>query len=176
MKTKDKLQKYAASKVLNPAKDAIWSASTNSGYFNFNGSTLRISDHLPSSGTAATPGITMSIIITSDPNVYVLQQHSTGRLTVVNYNRAKEIVRSFAAISDIFRYPVTPFKLEKEYIEGIASGKKKNILGVPLEHFTAKQLSQIKSFATQANGKRLQEEQKVAKAERAEEHLKTPSK
>jgi len=176
MKKVDKLQKYAASKVLDKEKDIIWSSSTNSGYFNYNGSTLRISDHLPSADKANIPGITMSIITTSDPNAYVLQQHSTGRLSVVNYRRAKEIVRSFQALTDIFRYPVTPFRLEKEYAELVTSDAKSLVLGIPTKHFTDKQLAQVRAYALQANQKRLKEKQKATTQEKTEDHLKTPSK
>ena len=173
MKKVDKLHKYAASRVLDKNKDIIWSATTNSGYFNYNGNTLRISDHLPVSGAAAKPGVTMSIIITSDPDAYVLQQHSTGRLSVVNYETAKEIIRSFAALSDIFRYPIAPFRLEKEFLE---SDPKTTILGIPLEHFSEKQIAQINSYATQANQKRLLDKQKVTNLEKVQEHLKPEKK
>ena len=169
---KDKLQKYALSKV---GKDnVIWSKSTNSAYFNFQGTALRISDHLPSSGSVNQSGATLSIIITSNPDQYILQQHSTGRLSVLTYNRAKEIIRSMVSISDVFRYPKCPFQLEKEFVDTLVTGD--NILGEPLKSFTQAQLNQINSLVKNAKNRRHLKEMELRKQERTNEHLKTPSK
>ena len=80
----DKLQRYAASKVRNKEKDIILSKDTMSAYYNYSGSILRISDHLARENS----GATMSIIITSDPNLYVLNHYPTGTVSVVNYSQA----------------------------------------------------------------------------------------
>lgn len=175
-KTLDRLQKYAATRVKDPKSDVIWAQNTRSAYFNFSGSTLRISDHLPLTEKANTAGVTMSIIITPNPDQYVLQQHSTGFLSVVNYEKAKEIVRSFQAISDIFRYPQTPFKIEKEYVDSITAEDKDLILGVPKEQFTKKQLTMVKTVVNQVKQRQMQIKANATRKEKVEEHLKTPSK
>ena len=159
----DKLQKYAASKVVNKDKDVIMSMSTKSAYFNFNGNTLRISDHLPASGKSTAPGVTLSIIITSDPNAYILQHYATGRLSVITYERAKEIIRSIGALSDIFRYPITPFRMEKEVLD--TAPEKKTVLGIPEAMFTPKQMELIKNMVNQAISN-------ATKKEKSENHLK----
>ena len=176
MKKVDKLQKYAASRVDDKNRDVIWSATTNSAYFHFNGSVLRISDHLPHASKASSPGITMSIIITSNPEAYVLQQHSTGRLSVINYKTAKEIIRSFAAISDIFNYPVTPFQLEKDFINEILGNEKALVLGLPIGEFPQNQIKVIKQYVQAAQAKRLKKRQDASNQERENNHIKTPSK
>lgn len=172
----DRLQKYAATRVKDAKKDVIWAQNTNSAYFNFNGSTLRISDHLPLAEKANTAGVTMSIIMTPNKDQYVLQQHSTGLLSVVNYEKAKEIVRSFQALSDIFKYPVTPFKLEKEFVESITASDKSMILGMPSDQFTKKQLLAIKAIVNQAKQRRMIVKSNATKVEKATEHITTPSK
>lgn len=176
MNNLDKLQKYAASRVKDRNSDVIWAHNTNSAYFNFNGSTLRISDHLPLTEKANTAGVTMSIIMTPNPDQYVLQQHSTGLLSVVSYERAKEIVRSFQALSDIFKYPVTPFKVEKEFVDNIVKDENNNILGVPSKYFKPKQLREIRVITNKAKQIYIQEKSAATKVEKTEKHLTTPSK
>ena len=171
MMTADKLQKYACKLV---GKDnTIWAKSTRSAYFNFMGTTVRISDHLPTAGSVNGSGASLSIIITSNPDQYIIQQHSTGRLSVVNYTRAKEIIRSVTAISDVFRYPQTPFRLEKEVIDSMSPT---SVLGEPLTSFTEKQQKSIKMMTTNARNRRMLEMAEARKKERKEEHLSTPSK
>ena len=172
----DRLQKYAATRVKDRNADVIWAHNTRSAYFNFNGSTLRISDHLPLAEKANTAGVTMSIIMTPNPDQYILQQHSTGFLSVVNYEQAKEIVRSFQAVSDIFKYPQTPFKVEKEFINTVTAADKDTILGVPSSQFTKKQLTMIKGVVAQARQRQQQLKAAATKVEKAENHLTTPSK
>lgn len=143
----DKLQRYAAMQVDDRKSDVIVSRETRSFYYNFHGNTLRISDHLPLEGS----GVTMSIIMTSDPNVYVMNQHKTGRLTVLNYEKAKEVVRTFKYMADIFRRPEVPFAMEKDVVDALTSknGGSDTILGVPSSAFSPKQVNQITSFKNQ---------------------------
>lgn len=143
----DKLQRYAAMQVDDRKSDVIASKDTRSFYFNFHGNTLRISDHLPLAECA----VTMSIIMTSDPDVYVMNQHKTGRLTVLNYEKAKEVVRSFKYVADIFRRPEVPFAMEKDVVDALTSknGGSDTILGVPSSAFSPKQVNQINSFKNQ---------------------------
>ena len=170
--TADKLQKYGCKLV--GEENTIWAKSTCSAYFNFQGTTVRVSDHLPTAGSVNGSGASMSIIITSNPDQYILQQHSTGRLSVVNYTRAKEILRSVAAISDVFRYPQTPFRLEKEVIDEITPTH--SVLGEPMDSFTEKEQRTIRVMTTHARNRRLQKMAEQRRQERKEEHLNTPSK
>lgn len=171
-KTADKLQKYAMKLV--GQDNTIWSKTTRSAYFNFNGTTVRVSDHLPTAGSINSNGVSLSIIITSNPDQYILQQHSTGRLTVVNYERAKEIMRSVSVVCDVFRYPNTPFRVEKEIVDGITPST--SVLGEPLESFTTGQQKYLKTMVQSARSKRMSAMSQTRKKERQEEHLKTPSK
>jgi glycerol-3-phosphate cytidylyltransferase-like family protein len=163
-KTADKLQKYAYR--IAGAENTIWSQHTNSAYFNFNGTSIRISDHLPTTGGINGSGITLSLISTPTEGVYVLQRHETGRLSVVTYKQAKEIIRSITYVSGVFKYPQTPFKLEME------SYKKDNILGVPVSSFTDKQLKKVKLIARNAEIARTQKVSQLMKAEVKGEQLK----
>ena len=172
MKTADKLQKYAMRQV--GQENTIWSKSTHSAYFNFQGTTVRISDHLPTGGSVNGSGASLSIIITSKPDQYILQQHSTGRLSVITYNQAKEIIRGVVYISDVFRYPQTPFRLEKEVID--AATPETTVLGEPLSGFTEGQQKMIRNLVTNARGRRIQKMAQERKTERKEEHLETPGK
>lgn len=172
MKTADKLQKYACKLV--GEENTIMAKSTCSAYFNFQGTTVRISDHLPTAGSINGSGASLSIIITSNPDQYILQQHSTGRLSVVNYTRAKEILRSVVLISDVFRYPQTPFRLEKDVLD--AAVPTMSVLGEPLTSFTEKQQTSIKHMVANARNRRVLEMSYARKKERKEEHLNTPSK
>lgn len=166
---RDKLQRYAARLV--GEEGTIWSKTTCSAYFNFQGTSVRISDHLPKSGNVNASGATLSIIMTSNPDQYILQQHSTGRLSVVNYDRAKEILRSVSAISDVFRYPVTPFKLEKDFMETLTTVNDNTVLGEPTTSFTKAQMSTIKSYFKQAKKNRLTKATKLRKEEKSSNHL-----
>lgn len=164
-KTADKLQKYACSKA--GEENTIWSKTTNSAYYNFNGTSLRISDHLPTTGAVNSSGTTMSIISTSNKDQYILLQYSTGRLRVISYNQAKEIVRSISMVSDVFRYPGTPFRLEKELLATLETG---TILGVPVKAFSENQLTTIKAIVNKVRVQHsrdvaagLKEEKKTAK-------------
>ena len=170
--TADKLQKYACRLV--GVDNTIWSKSTRSAYYNFNGNTVRVSDHLPTTGSINSNGVTFSIIITSHPNQYILQQHSTGRLSVVTYERAKEILRSVSALSDVFRYPVTPFRVAKEVVDSVTPAT--TILGEPMGSFTDGQLKYIKTMVSGARDRRTSKMAQERKKERHEEHLKSPSK
>ena len=167
----DKLQKYAAMQVEDRHQDVIASKETRSFYFNFHGNTLRISDHLPNQASTAT----MSIIMTSDPNLYVLNQHHTGRLTVVNYSQAKQLVKSFSLLGDIFRKPEVPFAMDKDVMDALKGNAKEGsstIMGVPSSLFTPKQLAQIGSYVRQAYDNRNKVKESAARVEEHVEKLK----
>lgn len=173
MKFKDKLQNYAATKVKDSNSDIIASKSTNSAYFHFNGNVLRISDHLPKNAQPSTA--TMSIIITPNPDAYVLQKSSTGRLSVVNYKQAKEIVRSFDAISDVFSYPEMPFHLENETVKAILKENgidNKMVLGLPRDSFTPTQIQQIDKIVTEVKNNRNKLIGTAFRLEAGAEHMK----
>lgn len=165
----DKLQRYAASKVRNKEKDIIISKDTMSAYYNFSGSILRISDHLARENS----GATMSIIITSDPNQYVLNHYPTGTLSVVNYSQAKEIVRTFGYVTDVFRKPESPFALEKEVIDTLTGNGNASaaILGLPASAFTDKQLSSIHLMWNQAKQNLDKNREKAMEHEKNVKHM-----
>ena len=167
-KTADKLQKYAYK--MTGAANTIWAQSTNSAYFNFQGTTVRISDHLPTAGKVNGSGVALSIITTSNPDQYILQRHSTGKLSVLNYKQAKDVIRSIKYVSDVFRYPQTPFRLEREIMVDIKADK--TIMGVPVESFTPGQLKHIRMMATTAQQNRQKKITELKHKEEITEHLK----
>lgn len=166
---RDKLQRYAAK--LAGESGTIWSKTTSSAYFCFQGTCVRIADHLPNTGSVNASGATLSVIMTSNPDQYILQQHSTGKLSVINYKTAKEILRSIHAISDVFRYPVTPFKLEKDFLMTLTTVNPDTILGEPSSSFTKPQLKQVESYVRQAKKNRMLRKADVRKEEKSSNHL-----
>jgi hypothetical protein len=122
---------------------------------------LRISDHIGAHNDAH-----MSIIVPSFRNSdqqYIVHAHNCGQISIVPYEKAKELVRSFFYLSAIFGEVIIQRdgnigddKAEKTNIENLmkrlhqledyrnkAMSKEKMILGLPMENFQKGQLETI---------------------------------
>ncbi len=151
-----KLDKYISSLVVDKERDII--RSTRSNYYHFNGNILRISDHIGINSSGD-----ISIIKTKDDNQYVVHNHKTGDITVISYNDAKKLVKSFGMLSNLYKGANTPnFTIEKETFVNMENKinilKKRmkgevtsgvTIMGIPEERFSKGQISTIKTFIAQ---------------------------
>ena len=107
----DKIEKYLKKIVLD-ANGSIIEAKRSS-YYNVNGHIIRVSDHIGANSSG-----NMSIIIprfNCRKNDYIIRAHNTREISVVDYERLKEICRSFVYMSSIFNSMVqSKFDFEVE--------------------------------------------------------------
>ena len=154
-----KLNKYAASLLKDKA---LIVKSEKSSYYNYDGHILRISDHVGRNSSGS-----VSIIIIDDTH-YILHRHSNGKVFILNYEQAKEFVKSFSSMASIFDNETSDLrehfiqfnvdmnklveenkKLKNDLLKSTDKTTKGYVLGVPLEAFTKGQIAQIKSFLKQ---------------------------
>ena len=93
MRTLDKIEKY-----LKRFTSEI-EESDKSRYFKLNGCVVRVSDHF-SIGSVCYISI---LLPTNDNKFYVITNHKTAKVAVVNYEELKGIVKSLAIIPDIIQ-------------------------------------------------------------------------
>lgn len=137
MRDKDKIEKYLDRYVKK--YHGTLCESEKSRYYSFRGRILRVSDHVGiNSGN-------MSILLdSSDQGHYLVHGHTSGNVSVLNYEQTKEFVRTFVRTSFLFVDigPAKPIKEEEKpkgtYNEKVALFLKTN--------FTKKQLKQIASY------------------------------
>jgi hypothetical protein len=107
----DKIENYLKKIVLD-ANDSIIEAKRSS-YYNVNGHIIRVSDHIGTNSSG-----NMSIVIPGfncRKNDYIIHAHNTGEISIVDYERLKEICRSFVYMSSVFNSMVqTKFDFEVE--------------------------------------------------------------
>lgn len=151
-----KLDKYITSLVEDKQNNIIRSA--RSSYYNFNGNVLRVSDHIGQNSSG-----NISIIKTNNINQYVVHNHKTGDIKVLNYEDTKKLAKSFDVISPLFKgVEDANFNIAKEtlsHMENQLSVLRKRmkgettsgqtILGIPKERFTKGQITTIQSFIKQ---------------------------
>lgn len=128
--------------------------STRSVYYHFPGFIIRISDHI---GTGSS-GI-FSIIALGDDQ-YLLHRHNNGKIKLINYRKAQELIRYTQEFSEFIDYEYLPsdWQISKnELTLKPTTGEvdKNYILGVHLSQFTPKQFAQIQSFVRQTKSKTL---------------------
>lgn len=157
-----KLDKYVTSLIEDKENNIIRSA--RSSYYNFNGNILRVSDHIGINSSGH-----LSIIKTKNENQYVVHNHKTGDVSVLNYEDAKKLVKSFDIMGPLFKGPdESTFSIAKETFDKmenqIAILKKRmkgevkegedTVFGIPQERFTKGQISTIMSFVKQLGYKK----------------------
>ena len=167
IRPKDKIERYVDLLIKKYGK-CEFSAGLKSRYYTIQGKVLRISDHVGVHNDAY-----LSIIVPSfnTGDNYILHAHNGGQMSVVDYEKAKEIVRSFFYLSSIFsevganRLDITGLEeqlTEKKAIDKMmkefqkmeeykkkANTKSKTILGLPMDSFTSGQLKQIMLYINQ---------------------------
>ena len=174
MRQKDKIEKYI-DKLIKEYKNCSVVEGEKSRYYTINGRTLRVSDHIGANSSG-----NMSIII---PNfkvgdTYIVHAHTSGAISSLDYEKVKEIIRSFFYMSSIMLELVQEgIKIEVEKIdrfnedetikelkeenarlkkyELIAKTKlssknadEKTILGLPISLFEQKHLDVINNIVT----------------------------
>ena len=169
----DKIERYVEL-LAKKYDNCELSFGLKSRYYTIGNKILRISDHVSSASDAY-----LSIIVPSfsTGGNYVLHAHNGGQISVVDYEKAKEIVRSFFYLSSIFVTTIedrsenisdkgeianerhNAGKLIKELTDLEKYKKKsdsrtKTVLGVPIGMFTKGQLKSIQSFVNQVENKK----------------------
>lgn len=160
IRPKDKIERYLDS-LTKKYGSCTMSAGLRSRYYTIDNKVLRISDHIGAHNDAH-----MSIIVPSFRNSdqqYIVHAHNCGQISIVPYEKAKELVRSFFYLSAIFGEVIIQRdgnigddKAEKANIENLmkrlhqledyrnkAMSKEKMILGLPMENFQKGQLETI---------------------------------
>jgi hypothetical protein len=160
IRPKDKIEKYLDS-LTKKYGSCTMSAGLRSRYYTIDNKVLRISDHIGAHNDAH-----MSIIVPSFRNSdqqYIVHAHNCGQISIVPYEKAKELVRSFFYLSAIFGEVILQRdgtigndKEEKTNIDKLmeklhkledyrnkAMSKEKMILGLPMENFQKGQLETI---------------------------------
>ena len=141
MRQKDKIEKYLDRLIKK--HNGVLQESELSRYYSVRGRILRVSDHIGKQSD----GCISIIFDSSDQGNYIIHGHSSGNISVLNYEQTKEFVRSFVRTSFLFRElsGVVPTTIRAEEI--ITSEKEQEILVKALkENFSTKQLHQIKAF------------------------------
>ena len=96
MRSKNKIEKYLDKLIKK--HNGVLVESEKSRYYSVRGRILRVSDHvgINSSGN-------VSILIdNSDQGHYIIHGHTSGNISVLNYEQTKEFVRSFVQCSFIY--------------------------------------------------------------------------
>ena len=140
MRQKDKIEKYL-DRLIKKHNGAL-QESELSRYYSIRGRILRVSDHVGKSSD----GCISIIFDSSDQGHYIIHGHSSGNISVLNYEQTKEFVRSFVRTSFLFKeIGITSTTIRAEEI--ITLEKEQEILVKTLkENFSKNQLQQIKSF------------------------------
>ena len=170
IRQKDKIEKYLDSLVLKHGACNI-STGVKSRYYKIGGKVLRVSDHIGAHSEGQ-----VSIIVPSfreKNSQYIIHAHNSGQISVVDYEKVKDIARSFFYLSSIFGEIVVNRedvnddcsqqkaevhkmnrlikKLEKfDKLKEKADDKGLKVLGVPVSKFTKGQLSAINALIKQA--------------------------
>jgi hypothetical protein len=142
IRPKGKLEKYIDSLVKKTPGCEV-STGTKSRYYKVNGKVLRVSDHV---GTHSDAYVSIIEPAHKEENgQYILHAHNCGQISIVNYDKVKEIVRSFFYLSSIF---------------GELSVKRPDVNGNGEEHEEQKninkllkQLEELEKFKEQARAK-----------------------
>jgi hypothetical protein len=147
MRNKDKIEKYLDRLI--KIHNGILIESEKSRYYSIRGRTLRVSDHV-----GINSGNISILLDNSDQGHYIIHGHTSGNISVLNYEQTKEFVRSFVQCSFIYAdigqaKPVLDF----EKSEGIT----KEVYDYLKNTFSHKQLIQMSGFLKGEGKKRNKE-------------------
>ena len=162
IRPKDKVENYLEKLIKQYGTcNCTESSGLRSRYYTINTKVLRISDHVGVGNDAY-----VSIIVPSFRNSeeqYIIHAHKSGQISVVSYEKVKELVRSFFYLSSIFsevsvnrdneiksdvneengmKKLMLQLK-ELEKYKNKAKSKEKLILGIPITEFSEAQLKPI---------------------------------
>lgn len=138
MRQKNKIEKYLDRLIKKHNGTLI--ESEKSRYYSVRGRTLRISDHV-----GINSGNISILLDNSDQGHYILHGHTSGNISVLNYEQTKEFVRSFVQCSFIYAdisvaKPMPEIKITPN---GMFTQEVVNYLKTT---FTKKQLQQMVGF------------------------------
>lgn len=171
IREKDKIEKYveALAKKFSKNCNCKPSFGVKSRYYRINGKVLRISDHVGNCSDAH-----ISIILPSfkTGDNYLIHSHGSGMVSVISYDIAKELVRSFFYLATFMtdtiakRDDIKEDKEEKNNLSNLlnelknlekykeeADKKQKTILGLPLIYFSDGQLKEVERIVNNAKKK-----------------------
>ena len=95
MRQKNKIEKYLDRLIKK--HNGTFIESEKSRYYSVRGRTLRVSDHV-----GINSGNISILLDNSDQGHYILHGHTSGNISVLNYEQTKEFVRSFVQCSFIY--------------------------------------------------------------------------
>lgn len=156
----DKVERYLEKQMKSQTGcECTESAGLRSRYYTINGRVLRVSDHV---GTSSNAHVTIIVpSFRSNDQQYVIHAHNTGQISVLTYDKVKDLVRSFFYLSSIFGEVTSTKEIETdkkeennvikvvekfkelEKFKNKANSKEKLIMGIPVTEFTEAQLKPI---------------------------------
>lgn len=149
MRPKDKIEKYLDRLIKK--HNGLLIESERSRYYSVKGRVLRVSDHV-----GKTSDGNLSIIFdSSDQGHYIVHGHTSGNISVLNYEQVKEFVRSFIRTSYLFTDISQTASGSVRTIEPNSDEIKEAAFNLFRAAFTKNQLIQIKSWLTQGGHKKL---------------------
>ena len=95
MRQKNKIEKYLDRLIKK--HNGVLEESERSRYYSIRGRILRVSDHV-----GIHSGNVSILLDNSDQGHYIIHGHTSGNISVLNYEQTKEFVRSFVQCSFIY--------------------------------------------------------------------------
>ena len=145
--TYEKCENYLTRTTIKHGGEVQHSFSTKSIYFEINGRKLRLSDHTTTVASDES-GMVSIIAPSNDTEQFIIQCHGSNKMSIVDYKRIKEFIRTFAEMPMVF---------SKTVINGYEFAMKEppktngmDILGIPVKVFTDGQLKLIKGITRKA--------------------------
>lgn len=149
MRPKDKIEKYLDRLIKK--HNGLLVESERSRYYSVKGRVLRVSDHI-----GKTSDGNLSIIFdSSDQGHYIVHGHTSGNISVLNYEQVKEFVRSFIRTSYLFTDISQTASENVRTIEPNSDEIKVAAVNLFRAAFTKNQLTQVKSWLNQGGHKKL---------------------
>lgn len=149
MRPKDKIEKYLDRLIKK--HNGLLVESERSRYYSVKGRVLRVSDHI-----GKTSDGNLSIIFdSSDQGHYIVHGHTSGNISILNYEQVKEFVRSFIRTSYLFTDISQTASENVRTIEPNSDEIKVAAVNLFRAAFTKNQLIQVKSWLNQGGHKKL---------------------
>lgn len=136
MRQKNKIEKYLDRLIKK--HNGVLVESEKSRYYSVRGRTLRVSDHV-----GINSGNISILLDNGDQGHYILHGHTSGNISVLNYEQTKEFVRSFVQCSFICADISASKPIPEITPNGMFTQEVVNYLRTT---FTKKQLQQMLGF------------------------------
>lgn len=136
MRQKDKIEKYLDKLIKK--HNGILEESERSRYYSIRGRILRVSDHV-----GIHSGNVSILLDNSDQGHYIIHGHTSGNISVLNYEQTKEFVRSFVQCSFIYADISVTKPIQEIIPNGMFTQEVANYLRTT---FSKKQLQQMVGF------------------------------